>query len=214
MDGAVTMNVVTKGDVGQPARDVLADAALDQLFRKAHTHYAWLDKPVPETVLRELYDLAKWGPTTANSGPTRFVFVTSEAGKARLLPAMSDGNKDKTRTAPVNVIVAWDTEFYEQLPKLMPHADARSWFAGKPAAIEHVGKLNVGLQGAYMMLAARSLGLDCGPMGGFDAEAINREFFADGKYKVAFVCNLGYGDESKAFPRNPRLDFDEACQVL
>ena len=196
----------------QPAR--LSDAVLDQLFRQARTHSAWLPKRVSTETLREVYELARMGPTSANSSPARFVFLESEAAKARLLPALSATNVEKTKTAPVNVIVAWHTEFYEKLPKLFPHFDMRPIFAGNPALAEENALRNSSLQGGYFILAARALGLDCGPMSGFDKAKVNAEFFPDGKWKVNFLCNLGYGDRSKLFPRNPRLDFDEACKVL
>jgi 3-hydroxypropanoate dehydrogenase len=192
----------------------ISSDALDQLFRQARTHSAWLPKRVPIDVLREAYDLARMGPTSANSSPARFVFLESEAAKARLLPALSPGNVEKTKAAPVIVIVAWDTEFYEKLPKLFPHADMRSYFVGNKALIDETAMRNSSLQGGYFILAARALGLDCGPMSGFDAAKVNAEFFPDGKWKVNFLCNLGYGDPSKLFPRNPRLQFDEACRVL
>jgi 3-hydroxypropanoate dehydrogenase len=187
---------------------------LNQLFREARTHNAWLPKRVPLEALREAYELARWGPTSANSSPARFVFLESEAAKARLLPALAPLNVEKTKAAPVTAIIAWDTEFHEKLPKLFPHADMRSFFVGKPALIEETAFRNSSLQGAYFMLAARAVGLDCGPMSGFDAAKVNAEFFPDGKWKVNFLCNLGYGDHSKLFPRSPRLDFDEACRVL
>lgn len=192
----------------------IPDKALDQLFRQARTHNAWLSKPVPPEILREVYELAKWGPTSANSTPARFVFLESEAAKARLVPALAPPNVEKTKAAPVTVIVAWDTEFYEKLPKLFPHADMRSHFVGNQALIEETAFRNSSLQGGYLILAARALGLDCGPMSGFDKANVNAEFFPEGKWKVNFLCNLGYGDPSKLFPRSPRLDFDEACRVL
>jgi 3-hydroxypropanoate dehydrogenase len=164
--------------------------------------------------LREAYELARLGPTSANASPARFVFLETEAAKARLLPALAPLNVEKTKTAPVTVIVVWDTEFYEKLPRLFPHADMRSFFAGKPALIEETAFRNSSLEGGYFILAARAVGLDCGPMSGFDAAKVNAEFFPDGKWKVNFLCNLGYGDRSKLYPRNPRLEFDEACQVL
>jgi 3-hydroxypropanoate dehydrogenase len=196
----------------QPVR--LSDAVLDQLFRHARTHSAWLPKRISAETLREVYELARMGPTSANSSPARFVFLESEAAKARLLPALSAANVEKTKTAPVNVIVAWHTEFYGKLPKLFPHFDMRPIFAGNPALAEENALRNSSLQGGYFILAARALGLDCGPMSGFDKAKVNAEFFPDGKWKVNFLCNLGYGDRSKLFPRNPRLDFDEACKVL
>lgn len=154
------------------------------------------------------------GPTSANSTPARFVFLESEAAKARLVPALAPLNVEKTKAAPVTVIVAWDTEFYEKLPQLFPHANMRSYFVGNQALIDETAFRNCSLQGGYFILAARAVGLDCGPMSGFDAAKVNAEFFPDGKWKVNFLCNLGYGDPSKLFPRNPRLEFDEACRVL
>jgi 3-hydroxypropanoate dehydrogenase len=192
----------------------LDDQALDILFRQARTNTAWLPKPVPDDLLHRIYDLAKMGPTSANSSPARFVFVRSEQAKARLLPAMAPLNVDKTRAAPVTVIVAYDLEFHEKLPRLFPHADMRSYFAGKPAFIQENAFRNGSLQGAYMIMAARALGLDCGPMSGFDAEKVNKEFFPDGKWKANFVCNLGYGEHSQLKPRSPRLEFSEACMLL
>ncbi len=196
----------------QPTK--VSSQVLDQLFRQARTHSAWLPTRVPLAALREAYELARWGPTSANSSPARFLFLESEAAKARLLPALAPLNVEKTKAAPITAIIAWDAEFHEKLPKLFPHADMRSYFAGKAALIEETAFRNSSLQGAYFMLAARAVGLDCGPMSGFDAAKVNAEFFPDGKWKVNFLCNLGYGDHSKLFPRSPRLDFDEACQVL
>jgi 3-hydroxypropanoate dehydrogenase len=188
--------------------------ALNQLFREARTHSAWLPKRVSVEALREAYNLARFGPTSANSTPARFVFLESEAAKARLLPALAPLNVEKTKAAPVTVIVAWDTEFYEKLPKLFPHADMRSVFAGSQPLAEETAFRNSSIQGGYFILAARAVGLDCGPMSGFDKEKVNAEFFPDGKWKANFLCNLGYGDHSKLFPRNPRLEFEEACRVL
>jgi 3-hydroxypropanoate dehydrogenase len=192
----------------------LDDRSLDIIFREAHTHTVWLDKPVSEALIQQIYDLLKWAPTSANSSPARFVFVRSAAAKQRLLPAMSPGNVDKTRTAPVTAIVAYDTEFYEKLPKLFPHADARSWFAGNQPLIDTTAFRNGTLQGAYLIIAARALGLDAGPMSGFDNAKVDKEFFPGGKVKSNFVVNLGYGDHAKIHPRNPRLPFAEAAQIL
>ncbi len=189
----------------------LPQASLDQLFIQARTQNGWLDKPVPDEILRELHELAKWGPTAANTCPLRVVFVRSAEGKERLLPCMAPGNMEKTKAAPVTAILGMDMEFYEKLPKLFPHADARSWFAGNPAAIEENAFRNSSLQAAYFMLAARSLGLDCGPMGGFDKDKINAAFFAGTTHRVNFLCNLGFGDAEKLYPRSPRLAFEEAC---
>jgi 3-hydroxypropanoate dehydrogenase len=188
--------------------------SLDQLFRQARTHWVWRPEPVPIELLKEVYDLARFGPTSANSSPARFVFLATPQAKERLRPALSPGNVEKTMAAPVTVITAWDTEFYEKLPRLFPARDMRSVFAGSPALIHETAFRNSTLQGAYFMLAARALGLDCGPMSGFDQQKVNAEFFPDGKWKANFLCNIGYGDPSKLFPRNPRLSFDEACRVL
>jgi 3-hydroxypropanoate dehydrogenase len=192
----------------------ISDEALDQIFRKARTYRAWRPEPVPEALLKEVYDLTCLGPTSANCSPARFVFVVSPEAKARLLPTLDPGNVEKTRTAPATVIVAYDTEFYEKFPELMPGIDFRSRFVGKPALIEETAFRNGTLEGGYLMLAARALGLDCGPMSGFSPEKLNAEFFPDGKWKANFLCNLGYGDGSKMPPRAPRLDFDEACRLL
>jgi 3-hydroxypropanoate dehydrogenase len=187
---------------------------LDQLFLKARTHWVWRPEPVPLELLKELYNVARFGPTSANSSPARFVFLTTPESKERLRPALSPTNVEKTMTAPVTVIVAWDTEFHEKLPQLFPARDMRSIFAGNAALIHETAFRNGTLQGAYFMIAARALGLDCGPMSGFDQSKVNAEFFPDGKWKANFLCNIGYGDPSKLFPRNPRLSFDEACRVL
>lgn len=187
---------------------------LDQLFLKARTHWVWRPEPVPLELLKELYNVARFGPTSANSSPARFVFLTTPQAKERLRPALSPTNVEKTMTAPVTVIVAWDTEFHEKLPQLFPARDMRSMFAGNAALIHETAFRNGTLQGAYFMIAARGLGLDCGPMSGFDQSKVNAEFFPDGKWKANFLCNIGYGDPTKLFPRNPRLSFDEACRVL
>lgn len=192
----------------------LAQPALDQIFLKARTHSAWLPEPVEPALLEELYDLARMGPTSANTSPARFVFLVSDAAKARLVPALSPGNVEKTKAAPVTAIIAYDTAFYDALPKLFPHADARSWFAGNQALVDETAHRNSSLQGGYFILAARALGLDVGPMSGFDAEKLNQEFFPDGKWKANFIANLGYGDDTKLFPRSPRLSFDEAARIL
>ena len=187
---------------------------LDQLFLKARTHWVWRPEPVPLELLKELYNVARFGPTSANSSPARFVFLTTPQAKERLRPALSPTNVEKTMTAPVTVIVAWDTEFHEKLPQLFPARDMRSIFAGNAALLHETAFRNGTLQGAYFMIAARAMGLDCGPMSGFDQQKVNAEFFPDGKWKANFLCNIGYGDPSKLFPRNPRLSFDEACRVL
>jgi 3-hydroxypropanoate dehydrogenase len=190
-------------------RSKLSTEALAQLFREARTLRAWLPQPVPEALLRELYDLTRLGPTSANSSPARFVFVVSAEAKARLLPTLDPGNVEKTRAAPVTVIVAYDTEFYEKMG-----ADWRSRFLAKPEIIEETAFRNGTLEGGYLIMAARALGLDCGPMSGFSAEKVNQEFFPDGKWKADFLCNIGYGDRSTLGPRAPRLKFEEACQLV
>jgi 3-hydroxypropanoate dehydrogenase len=192
---------------------ILPDSALDQIFRTARTHNVWLDRPVTDEQLRQIYDLMKWGPTSANCSPAWIVFVKSKAAKEKLRPALSPGNLDKTMAAPVTAIIAYDVEFYEKLPRLFPHADARSWFVGKPDLIETTAFRNGSLQGAYLIIAARSLGLDCGPMSGFNNALVDAAFFPGGKIKSNFLCSLGYGDPSKLFPRSPRLAFDEACKI-
>jgi 3-hydroxypropanoate dehydrogenase len=192
----------------------IADSMLDQLFRNARTHSVWQQQPVPVELLQEAYNLARMGPTSANASPARFVFLTTPEAKQRLLPAMAPGNVEKTRTAPVTAIIAYDTEFYEQLPRLFPHADMRQYFVGNAELIAETAMRNGSLEGAYFILAARALGLDCGPMSGFDAAKVNAEFFPDGKWKANFLCNLGHGDPSKLYPRSPRLSFEEACRVL
>ncbi len=192
---------------------VLDDQALDQLFREARTHNRWQDRPVPDAKLQEVYDLLKFAPTSANASPARFVFVRTQEGKAKLKQALSPGNVEKTMTAPVTAIVAYDTAFYDKLPFLFPHADARSWFAGNPAFAEQTAFRNGSLQGAYLILAARAVGLDAGPMGGFDAAKVDELFFAGTTWKSNFLVNLGYGDPAGLFPRSPRLSFDEAARL-
>lgn len=192
----------------------LPKSAMQQLFSEARTHNGFLPKEVDNETLRSLYDLLKWGPTSANGSPGRFVFVKSAAAKEKLLGAVAPGNIEKVKSAPVTVIIAEDREFYEKLPKLFPHADAKSWFAGNAPLIESTAFRNSSLQGAYLMIAARALGLDCGPMSGFDAAKLDASFFAGTTWRANFICNLGYGDESKLYPRLPRLEFSEACQIL
>jgi len=188
--------------------------ALEQIFTKARTYSVWLPEPVSDELLHQIYDLMKWGATSANTSPARIVFVKSKEAKEKLLPCMAEGNVEKTKTAPVTAIIAHDMEFYEKLPKLFPHADARSWFAGNQPLIESTAFRNGTLQGAYFMIAARSLGLDCGPMSGFDNAKVDAAFFQGTPWKSNFICNIGYGDSSKLYPRSPRLDFDEACKIL
>ncbi len=193
----------------------LGDESLNLVFRKARTHNTWLDKPVDDALLLQVYDLAKFGPTSANMCPMRIVFVKSKAAKENLKPALDAGNVDKTMAAPVTAIIGMDIRFYEELPKLFPHADARSWFKDLPEnVLEYVALRNSSLQGAYFMLAARALGLDCGPMSGFDNAKVDAAFFNGTAVKSNFLCNLGYGDASKLFPRSARLTFEEACQLI
>jgi len=187
---------------------------LARLFYDARSHNGWLDRPVSQVTLRELHDLLKWGPTSANCSPLRVIFVQSPSAKERLVSCVMPGNVEKTRSAPVTAILAHDLAFPDSLPKLFPHMDARSWFAGNQPLIEATAFRNSSMQGGYFILAARALGLDCGPMSGFDAEAVNREFLAGTTWKVNFLCNLGYGDHAKLFPRSPRLAFDEACRIV
>ena len=192
----------------------ISKEGLDQLFREARTHAAWLPEPVPVELLRKAYELARLGPTSANGAPARFVFLTTPGAKALLKPVLAPGNVDKTMAAPVTVIIAWDTEFHEHFPRLFPYADMRSYFAGNKPLIEETAFRNSSLQAAYFILAARALGLDCGPMSGFNADKLNAAFFPDGKWKVNLLCNLGYGDPSKLYPRGPRLNFDEASVIV
>ena len=191
----------------------ISQPALEQLFINARTHNAWQKREVSDSTLRELYDLMKMAPTSANCSPARLVFVRSDEAKAKLKPCLMEGNVEKTMSAPVCVIVGMDMQFYDQLPKLFPHADARSWFAGNDAAIQATAFRNSSLQGAYLIMAARALGLDCGPMSGFDADAVEAAFFPEGHVKANFLINLGYGDATKVYPRSPRLAFDEACRI-
>ena len=185
----------------------------EQLFDNARTHNGFKPEPIPEATLRQLYDLLKWGPTSANCSPARFIFVSSPEGKEKLLGGMSPGNQDKTRSAPVSVVIGMDMAFFEKLPQLFPHADAKSWFVGNQPMIDATAFRNSSIQGGYLILAARSLGLDCGPMSGFDAAKIDAAFWAGTSVKTNFVCNLGHGDASKLFARSPRLSFEEACSV-
>ena len=206
------------------------DAAMNALFREARASYSkWQDKPVTDEKLRELYDLLKWGPTSANGEPGRFAFLRTKDSKERLRPALAPLNVEKTMSAPVTVIIAYDLKFYEQLPKLFPQSPGmKKLFEGSPELVEVTARRNSSLQGAYLMLAARSLGLDCGPMSGFDnakvdeeffgvgraCEGCDQEFFPEGHVRSNFLCNVGYGARAKLFPRSPRLAFEEACSLL
>jgi len=194
--------------------DKLDKSVLDQIFFEARSHDVWLDKTVNDKLINELYNILKMGPTSANSCPARFVFIQSDTAKAELKDCLAEGNIEKSMTAPVVAIVGMDMEFYEQLPKLFPHTDARSWYAGNNEKILETAFRNSTLQGAYLIMAIRSLGLDAGPMSGFDSDKLDATFFPDGKIKSNFICAFGYGDITKLHPRGPRLDFSEACKIV
>jgi len=191
----------------------LAAAALDTIFRTARTYRTWTDRPVTDETLHAVYELMKWGPTSGNCCPARIVFVKSRGAKARLESALDEGNVAQTMAAPATAIIGYDLEFYEKLPVLVPHRDARKAFLGKPDLARSVACQSGTLQGAYLIVAARALGLDCGPMGGFDHARVDATFFPDGKIRSNFLCNLGYGDPSKLHPRAPRLTFDDTCRI-
>jgi len=193
---------------------MLDQDALNTLFINARSHNGWLDSDVADEQLHQIYELMKFGPTAANNCPARITLVKSDAAKQQLKSHLDEGNVDKAMSAPVVAIISYDTEFYEKLPFLFPHTDARSWYAGNPEKIKTAGEMNATLQGAYFMLAARSVGLDCGPMGGFNNSTLDEEFFPDGKTKSIFICALGHGDETKIYPRGPRLSFNEACEIV
>ena len=193
-------------------REGADEAAKDLLFRAARTHNGWLNEPVPHRLLEEAVDLAKMGPTAANTSPLRILFVESPEAKERLKPALAPGNVEKTMTAPVTAIIAYDLAFYDLLPKLFPHVDARSWFAGNDAFVTHTATQSGTLQAAYFLLALRAVGLDAGPLNGFDNAKVDKEFFEGTTLKSNFIINIGYGDEAKLFPRSPRLDFEEIAQ--
>jgi 3-hydroxypropanoate dehydrogenase len=185
----------------------------EHLFDRARTHNGFTDEPVPDEKLRQIYDMMKWGPTSANSSPARIVFVRSAPAKEKLLRCVSPGNVEKTRSAPVTAIIGTDMAFHEKLPFLFPHADAKSWFAGKKEFADTTAFRNSSLQGGYFIIAARALGLDCGPMSGFDHGSMDAAFWAGTAVRTNFICNLGRGDPSKLFPRSPRLPFAEACRI-
>jgi 3-hydroxypropanoate dehydrogenase len=193
----------------------LSDEGQDLIFRGARSHSVWLDKPVDDTLLKQVYELTKFGPTSANMCPLRIIFVKSQEARERLKPAIAEGNVTKMMTAPVTAILGMDIHFYEKLPQLFPHTDARAWFKDLPEnALEYIALRNSSLQGAYFMLAARALGLDCGPMSGFDNAKVDTTFFAGTTVKSNFLCSLGYGDASKLRPRSPRFTFEEACKIV
>ncbi len=192
----------------------LNQQALEQLFLSARTHNGWQDKSVSEEILKQLYDLIKFAPTSANASPARFLFLTSKESKEKLKPFLMEGNIEKTMQAPVTVIIGYDMNFYEHLSFLFPHTDAKAWFEGNEALIEETAFRNSSLQGGYLIMAARALGLDCGAMSGFDKEKVAQTFFPEGNIKINFLCNLGYGDPEKLYPRSPRLSFEQTCQIL
>ncbi len=194
--------------------EALSDAALAQLFLDARTHNVWSDKDVPDALLHKLVDLVKMAPTSANCSPARFVFVKSEAEKQKLKPHLSGNNSEKTMQAPVCVIIGQDMEFYEHLPCLFPHTNAKAWFEGKAEKIQQTAFRNATLQGGYLIMAARALGLDCGPMSGFDPTGVDDAFFSGTQVKSNFLCNLGYGDESQLFDRSPRFDFADIAKII
>jgi 3-hydroxypropanoate dehydrogenase len=193
---------------------VIDAASLDVLFRNARTQNSWQDKPVDEATLHALWDLVKMGPTSANCLPARIVFVTSDEGRARLKPHLMEGNVAKTMKAPVTAIIGHDLEFYEHLPELFPHTDARAWFKDNEALAQETAFRNATLQGGYLILAARALGLDCGPMSGFDQDGVTAEFFPGAKIKANLLCNIGYGDNEDLFPRSPRPAFERFCSIV
>ncbi|MGB7405649.1 MAG: malonic semialdehyde reductase [Pacificimonas sp.] len=192
---------------------LLSDRDLDLIFRDARTYNAWSNKPVSAVKLQAIYDLVRMGPTSANCCPARFVFCTSDEARNKLADCADDGNKDKIRSAPVTVIIGMDMKFYEQLPQLFPHADAKSWFDSDQEKARETAFRNATLQGGYLILAARALGLDCGPMSGFDKEKVDKAFFANTNVEANFLCSLGHGTTEDLYPRSPRLSFDEACTI-
>lgn len=194
--------------------NILNDQSLDIIFRTARTYNGWQDRDVSDVLIQAVYDLMKWGPTSANSCPARFLFVRTKEAKERLKPLMDEGNREKTMKAPFTVIIANDLKFYENLDILFPQANARSWFEGKPDKIQETAMRNGTLQGAYFMIAARALGLDCGPMSGFNANGIKKEFFPNKDIQVNFLCNIGYGDKESLYERNPRLGFDQVGEII
>jgi 3-hydroxypropanoate dehydrogenase len=194
-----------------PYSEALSLQAIEQLFTQARTHNGWLPKPVSDDLLKQCFELAKMGPTSANCSPMRVVFVRTPQGKARLAPAISKGNLDKTMSAPVTAIIAYDQKFYDRLPELFPHADAKSWFTSSPELAHEPAFCNGTLQAAYLLMAARTLGLDTGAMSGFDKAKVDEAFFANTTWRSNFLMNLGYGDASKLFGRSPRLSFEQAC---
>ena len=192
----------------------LDNESLDLIFRNARTQNGWSDEPVPLELIHQLFDLIKMGPTSANCSPARYIFIVTKKGKERLKPSLSEGNVEKTMAAPVTVIIGYDMQFYKHFSKLFPHEDAATWFTGNSALISETAFRNGTLQGAYLIIAARSLGLDCGPMSGFDQDLVNATFWPNGRIKANFLCNIGVGDNVNIFERSPRFNFDEVCKVI
>jgi len=193
---------------------MLSISNLDAIFTNARSHKGWLKKDITEQQINQIYDLLKFAPTSGNCCPARFTFIRSKEAKERLKPTLDQGNIDKAMNSPAVVVISYDTEFYQKLPYLSPHNNAKSWYEGKDKKIKSSAEFNSALQGAYFIMATRSIGLDCCPMLGFNKEKLNQEFFTDNKYKAIFICGIGYGDESKLHSRAPRLDFTEACNIL
>ena len=200
--------------MSQSLKDLNVEQAYDLMFLNARTYNTWSDQHVDDAVLKQAYDLMKMAPTSANCAPLRLTFVTSAAEKERLKPFLAEGNIDKTMSAPVTALMASDMQFYEHLPFLFPHTDAKSWFTGNDQLITDTALRNATLQAGYFILAARSLGLDCGPMSGFDEQALNQEYYPDGRFKINLLCNLGYGTDEGLHPRTPRFDFDQVCEII
>ena len=193
---------------------MLSNSSLEILFTKARSQNGWLNKDITNEQIHQLYDLLKFGPTSANSCPARFTFIRTKEAKERLKPCLDNGNIEKSMSAPAVAIISYDFDFYEKLPYLFPHTNAKSWYEGKKQKIKLTAELNATLQGAYFIIAARSIGLDCGPMIGFNKEKLIKEFFYNEKVKSIFICGIGYGDETKVRRRSPRLEFEEVCEIL
>ncbi len=193
---------------------MISKQCLDTIFLSARSQNGWLNKTVSSEQLQQIYNLLKFAPTSANCCPLRITFITSKQAKQRLKPHLDEGNIKKSMTAPAVAIIAYDSEFYEKLPRLFPHTDAKSWFVGNPEKIKSTAIMNTTLQGAYFIIATRSIGLECGPMGGFNNKTLDAEFFSNGKTKSIFLCGIGYGDSTKILPRSPRLDFNEVCEII
>jgi 3-hydroxypropanoate dehydrogenase len=193
---------------------MLSNSSIEKLFTNARSQNGWLKKDITDKQIHQLYDLLKFGPTSANCCPARFTFIRTKEAKERLKPFLDRGNINKSMSAPSVAIISYDVEFYKKLPFLSPHNNAISWYKGQEQKIKFTAKLNATLQGAYFIIAARSIGLDCSPMIGFNREKLNQEFFPNEKVKSIFICGIGYGDDTKVYPRAPRLDFEDVCEIL